>query len=220
MRYLNRLKGKFAIINDSLHQVEHSLEAMVPFLQYFNKDISIIPILVPSMDPERMQECGKALADAVRQVAEKYGWEWGKDFAVIVTTDAVHYGNEDWGGADMAFFGCDTAGNRKALMHEKEIIENCLAGKTDPGNFKLFSSYTLKPENFREYKWTWCGRYSVPVTLYFSYYLNGSQPLNGELVGYSTSITSEHIPVDDIGMGRTAIATDCHWVGYAALGYR
>jgi MEMO1 family protein len=29
-----------------------------------------------------------------------------------------------------------------------------------------------------------------------------------------------HIPVDDIRMGRTAIATNCHWVGYAALGYR
>lgn len=53
-----------------------------------------------------------------------------------------------------------------------------------------------------------------------AFYLNGSRPVNGELIGYSTSITSAHIPVDDISMGRTAIATDCHWVGYAALGYR
>jgi len=37
---------------------------------------------------------------------------------------------------------------------------------------------------------------------------------------YSTSIASEHIPVDDIRMGRTAIATDCHWVGYAAIANR
>ena len=87
-------------------------------------------------------------------------------------------------------------------------------------NFRLFSSYTLKSENYKEYKWTWCGRYSVPAALYTAYYLNDSKPLNGELVGYSTSITSNHIPVDDIRMGRTAIATDCHWVGYAAIGYR
>jgi hypothetical protein len=51
-------------------------------------------------------------------------------------------------------------------------------------------------------------------------YINDLQPLNGELTGYSTSITSDHIPVYDIRMGRTAIATACHWVGYAALGYR
>ena len=60
----------------------------------------------------------------------------------------------------------------------------------------------------------------MPVALYTSYYINESQPLKGELIGYSTSITSDHITVDDIRMGRTAIATDCHWVGYAAIVYR
>jgi AmmeMemoRadiSam system protein B len=214
------LSGKYAIISDTLQKVEHSVEAMIPFLQYFNKDISIIPILVPQMNPGRMQACGKALADAIRLVASRHRWEWGRDFAVIVTTDAVHYGNEDWGGSDYAFFGCDTTGNLKALNLEDEIIRKCLTGKVMPENIKLFNSYTLEPDNYRKYKWTWCGRYSVPVTLYTSYYLNNSEPLTGELIGYSTSIMSEHVPVDDIGMGHTAIATDCHWVGYAAIGYR
>jgi MEMO1 family protein len=214
------LKDKYAIISDTLHKVEHSLEALIPFLQYFNKDISIVPILVPAMSPYHIQECGKALADAIRLVAGRHGWEWGRDFAIIVTTDAVHYGNEDWGGSDMAPFGCDSTGNRKALALESEIINNCLEGIIAPDNFRLFSTYTLKPDNYREYKWTWCGRYCVPVALYTSYYLNNSHSLKGEFTGYSTSITSGHIPVEDIGMSRTAIATDCHWVGYAALGYR
>jgi Predicted dioxygenase len=214
------LKGKFAIISDTLQKVEHSVEAMIPYLQYFDRDISIIPILVPAMSPDRMQECGKALAEAIRKVTHKHKWEWGTDYAIVVTTDAVHYGNQDWDGADMAFFGCDSTGNKKALQHEDEIIQKCLTGSVMPENFRLFSAYTLKSENYKEYKWTWCGRYCVPVALYTSYYLNDSQPLKGELVGYSTSITSDHIPVDDIRMGRTAIATDCHWVGYASLGYR
>ncbi|MGB8490775.1 MAG: AmmeMemoRadiSam system protein B [Bacteroidales bacterium] len=213
------LGSRYAIRSDTLHKVEHSLESMIPFLQYFNRDVSIVPILVTAMDPARMRECGKALADAVRKVAADNGWEWGRDYALIVTTDAVHYGNEDWGGTDMAFFGCDSTGNNKALAREHEIIGNCLAGQTGPDNFRRFISYTLKPDNFREYQWTWCGRYSMPVALFASHYLNNMQPLNGELLGYSTSITSEHVPVDDIGMGRTAIATGCHWVGYAALGY-
>jgi len=216
----NLLSKKIAIVNDTLQKIEHSVEAMIPFLQYFNRNITIVPILVPAMNPDRMEVCGKALANAIRIVAKNHKWEWGTDFAVVVTTDAVHYGNEDWGGTDRAYFGCDEQGNVKAREHESVIIDNCLKGEVVPEKIRLFSKYTLNPENFREYKWTWCGRYSVPLALYTSYYLNDSNPLSGELIGYSTSITSPHIPVDDIGMGRTAIATNCHWVGYAALGYK
>jgi AmmeMemoRadiSam system protein B len=216
----NRLKKDYAIINDSLQKVEHSVEAMIPFLQYFNRNISIVPILVPAMSPDRMQQCGRALADAIESVAAKHGWTWGTDYAIIVTTDAVHYGNEDWGGVDRAFFGCDQKGNSTARDHEAEIIKNCLKGELTPENFRLFSTYTLNSDNYKEYIWTWCGRYSVPVTLYTTYYLNDSKPVTGELIDYSTSITSTHIPVDDLRMGRTAIATDCHWVGYAAIGFR
>jgi AmmeMemoRadiSam system protein B len=214
------LAGKFAIVNDSLHKIEHSVEAMIPFLQYFNKNISIVPILVPTMSPDRMEACGKALADAIRAVAKSHKWEWGTDYAIVVTTDAVHYGNEDWGGVDRAYFGCDEKGNIKARDNEAEIIDSCFKGELKPEKIRLFNTYTLKSDNYKDYKWTWCGRYSVPVASYASYYLNESKPLSGELVGYSTSITSAHIPVDDIVMGRTAIATNCHWVGYASIGYR
>jgi AmmeMemoRadiSam system protein B len=214
------LAGKYAKVNDSLQKVEHSVEALIPYLQYFNRNISIIPILVPAMSPGRMKECGKALADAVRKVAWKHKWAWGRDFAIVVTTDAVHYGNEDWGGTDRAYFGCDDEGNRRARHHEYEIINNCLLKKLSPEKIELFSEYTLNPDNFREYKWTWCGRYCVPVALYASYFLDDKGSLEGNLAGYSTSITSLHYMVDDIGMGHTAIATRCHWVGYAALGYR
>ncbi len=216
----NLLKKNIAIVSDTLQKVEHSVEALIPFLQYFNRNISIVPIIVPAMSPDRMQECGKALADAIQAVAAKHKWEWGTDYAIVVTTDAVHYGNQDWGGVDRATFGCDEQGNLKARKLEAEIIENCLKGNLTPEKIRLFSTYTLNPDNFREYKWTWCGRYSVPVALYATFYLNSSKPSSGELIGYSTSITRAHIPVDDIRMGRTAIATDCHWVGYAELGYR
>ncbi len=217
---IKTLGEEFVIISDTMHSVEHSLESMIPFMQYFNRSISIIPILVPAMSPARMDECGKALADAINNVAESNGWEWGKDYSIVVTTDAVHYGNEDWGGKDYAMYGCNDEGNSLARAHEHEIIEKCLSGEVGPENFRQFSEYTLDSTDYHNYKWTWCGRYCVPVALYTAYYLNDSGALNGELIGYSTSITSDHIPVKDIGMGTTAIATDCHWVGYAALGYR
>ena len=217
---LDILRNKYAIVSDTLHKIEHSVEAMIPFLQYFNKDITIVPILVPAMSPDRMQQCGKALADAISAVVKKHGWKWGSDYSIVVTTDAVHYGNEDWGGVDYAYYGCDERGNTRARDHEADIIRNCFDGEITPENIRLFSKYTLNSHNYREYIWTWCGRYSVPVALYSAFYINGSKPVNGELIGYSTSITSSHIPVDDLRMGCTAIATDFHWVGYAAIGYR
>jgi len=60
----------------------------------------------------------------------------------------------------------------KDVEHEAMIIDSCLKGEVVPEKIRLFSKYTLNPENFREYKWTWCGRYSVPLALYTSYYLN------------------------------------------------
>jgi AmmeMemoRadiSam system protein B len=215
-----KLEGKYAIVNDSLHSVEHSLESMIPFLQYFNREINIIPILVPAMDQARMDVCGKALANAINEVAEKNKWEWGRDYAIIVTTDAVHYGNEDWNGSDYAFFGCNEIGNRKAVEHETGIIDSCLKDNIIPEKIRQFNKLTLDDSDFRKYKWTWCGRYCVPVALYTAYYLDKANSLKGEVIGYSASITVRHIPVDDLNMGRTAIATPCHWVGYAAVGYR
>jgi len=214
------LGGEYAIISDTMHRVEHSVESMIPFLQYFNRQVMIVPILVPTMHPDRMKACGRALASAIRRIAEQHEWEWGRDYALVVTTDAVHYGNEDWGGKDYAFMGCDEAGNREARVHEMEIIRNTLEGSIQPERVNQFSEYTLDPNDHRVYKWTWCGRYSIPTALYTAYYLRSPQPMVGELIGYSTSITGNHIPVNDLWMGTTAIATSCHWVGYVALGYR
>jgi hypothetical protein len=82
---------------------------------------------------------------------------------------------------------------------------------------------TLDDLDFRKYKWTWCGRYSIPLGLLTSFYLTELQhrkPLSGIPVGYSTSIEREPIPVKDIGMGVTAPANIHHWVGYPAIGYK
>jgi AmmeMemoRadiSam system protein B len=214
------LKADHAMLSDTMQKVEHSVESMIPYLQYFNRDVSIVSILAPAMSLDRMEENGKALADAIKTVADKHNWKWGVDYAVVVTTDATHYGDEDWGGNDRAPFGSDDAGNQKARDLEHEIIMNCLKGDVNPENIKRFSEYTLSAEDFHEYIWYWCGRYSIPIALWTTYYLNNAQTIKGEFIGYATSITCEHIPVDDLGFGRTAIATDGHWVGYAALGYR
>lgn len=221
---LQNLDDSLYTVNDSMHRIEHSLEALIPFLQYFNRQVEIIPVLVPYMSFSRMDSIAASLSEVLYSVLSNHQLLWGSDFAVVITTDAVHYGDEDWGGKNYAPFGCDSTGNARAVEHEYEIIKTTLEGKLSREKIRKFTGFTLQESNYREYKWTWCGRYSVPLGLLTAYYLQDhftdQDPLEGLLVGYSNSIDHEHIYVDDLMMGRTAVATPHHWVGYAAIGYR
>ena len=108
------------------------------------------------------------------------------------------------------------------MHHEYEIINNCLVGDIRPEKVEKFTQYTVQEQDFRKYKWTWCGRYSVPFGLLTAYYLQGEEntKLQGYFLGYGNSLDYPHIKVSDLRMGTTAIANQHHWVGYAAVGYR
>ena len=219
----NRLPNPVYMIHDSLHQSEHSLEAIVPFLQYYNRNIEIIPILVPYMSFDRMKEIAGLLSRALFEVIQKNDLMWGRDIAIVISSDAVHYGCEEWGGSDFAFYGCDSSGYKKAVSHEYEIIRNSLNGEIKRDKIRKFTNYTVQDTNYRIYKWTWCGRYSVPFGLLTTYSLAQNLrvgPIKGKLLGYTTSIDHDTIPVSDLKMGKTARASIKHWVGYAAIGYK
>jgi AmmeMemoRadiSam system protein B len=219
---VEKLPIDMLIVHDSMHMVEHSIESMLPFLQYFNPDVEIIPVLVPYMNFERMQQISISLASCINQVMEKHNLIWGNDFALLITTDAVHYGDEEWGGKNYAPFGVDSMGYLRAVEHEHEIINNCLVGELTEERIKRFFGYTVDPNNYMEYQWTWCGRYSVPFGLLTTLKMNSlskNVPLDGHFIGYTNSIDHEPIPFDDLGMGRTAIATQRHWVGYTSVGF-
>ena len=204
-------------VNDSMQKIEHSVEALLPFLQYYNPHIQIVSILVPYMSYDRMKEIALPLAKAINKVAEAHNWKWGKDYAIAISTDAVHYGDEDWGGKNFAYYGTDSSGYQQAIAHEQEII-GTLTGELTPEKVKTFTEYTVEKEDYKTYKWTWCGRYSVPFGLLTSYYLNELQdnpPLTGRFIGYANSIDHPHVPVKDLNMGVTAPANMHHWVGYA-----
>jgi AmmeMemoRadiSam system protein B len=210
------------LVSDTLQKVEHSVESMLPFLQYFNRDVEIVSILVPAMNTAKMAEIARPLASAISRIMKEHRLTWGKDVALLITTDAVHYGDEDWGGKNMAPFGADSAGYVRAIAKEHFIVDGCLAGSVDKDKILKFADTTVKPDDYKEYQWTWCGRYSVPlgltVALDLQKEMNAAQ-LSGKIIGYSTSIDHPQLRVDDLRMGKTAKAGIRHWVGYASVGY-
>ena len=219
---MKKLPEDMFVIHDSLQTVEHSLEAVIPFLEHYNNDVKIIPIIVPYMSYDRMEAVSAALAPAIAETMHRAGLSWGTGWSIVISTDAVHYGNEDWGGKNYDRFGVDSAGYRQTVDYEQHIMYHMLAGELSPGKIKAFSTCTVLESDYHEYKWTWCGRYSVPLGLLTAYKISEikNEPLTGIPVGYSTSIANNPIPVSDLGMGVTAPAKLTHWVGYAAVGYR
>jgi MEMO1 family protein len=211
-------------VSDEMQSIEHSVEAKLPFLQHYNRAVEFVPILVPAMSLARMDEVASQLARAIAPVIDQERLEWGVDVTLLSSTDAVHYGDEGWGGQNLARYGADAKGYAKALVHERQIMRDCFEGELRPDKIERFSRYTLADHDHREYKWAWCGRYSVPFGLFTAWHLHrlrAAPPLAGTILGYTTSLEGKGIKVDDLdGMGVTAPATLRHWVGYAAVGFR
>jgi AmmeMemoRadiSam system protein B len=70
--------------NDQAHLWEHSLEVQLPFIQYFRKDASIVPICVShEAGLEELETLGRALAAAIRAHE--------KETLIVASTDMSHY---------------------------------------------------------------------------------------------------------------------------------
>ncbi len=220
---INELPNNIYVVHDSMETLEHSVEAIIPFLQYQNRNLEIISILVPYMSYDRMNFISENLVEVISKIINKNNLTLGKDIALISSSDAVHYGDEEWGGKNYAPYGTDSSGNAQAVSHELEIINKCFNGEMTPEKIAEFYSYTVNPDDFREYKWTWCGRYSIPFGLLTAIKLQSlldENKLIGVPIAYATSIAQKHLKVEDLRMGQTAVATPHHWVGYPAIGFK
>ncbi len=211
------------IIHDEMMQLEHSLEAITPFLQQNNKNVEIIPMLVPYNSYESMDTFSEIIAQALAALMKEKNMKYGEDLAVVISSDAIHYGSEGWGSSNLAPFGVDSIGTAQAYQKDLNIIKNFLTGEITPERVSNFNKITVKEENYFEYNWTWCGRYSIPFGLLMAHNLKliiDNEPLKGSLVDYRSSLHNEHLKVNDLKMGTTAPATNTHWVGYSGIKYK
>lgn len=69
------------------HQMEHSLEVQVPFIQYRNPEASLVPICLGHLRLQDLLDLGTAIASVVRQSKEPT--------LLIASTDMTHFESAD-----------------------------------------------------------------------------------------------------------------------------
>ena len=77
-----KLDKNLYITSNEAHQAEHSIEAMIPFLQHFNPDVRIAPIMVTGMNFETMERISGELASAIAAYIKENNLKIGKDIFV------------------------------------------------------------------------------------------------------------------------------------------
>ncbi len=79
------IKDKSLLIEDDYmaHVEEHSIEVQLPFLQYKNPKIKIVPIAIKHSEYERLKELGISIANALE--------EFGEETLIVVSSDMSHY---------------------------------------------------------------------------------------------------------------------------------
>ena len=69
--------------DSAAHQIEHSLEVQVPFLQYFKSDIKIVPIVLSFATGSIYKQIGKEIARAIKDL--------NREVVIIASSDMTHY---------------------------------------------------------------------------------------------------------------------------------
>jgi len=65
------------------HVYEHSIEVQIPFLQYRQKGLKIVPICLSRIPFDACKRLGAALEEAIREI--------GEEALIVASTDMTHY---------------------------------------------------------------------------------------------------------------------------------
>lgn len=76
------------IQSDSVaHQLEHSLEVQLPFIQYLRPDVTISALCIGHGDYPPLRDIGRGIAAAVK--------EYGGEVLIVASSDMTHYESAD-----------------------------------------------------------------------------------------------------------------------------
>jgi len=220
---ISKLPSSDYIISSPMQAEEHSVEALVPWLQYFNRDVEIVSIMVPYMRWSKLDSLSKDLAKAIAEIIKEHNWKLGVDIAFLMSNDCSHYGDQGWGGRNYAPFGVDCEGLKKATERDIKIAMETLCEELSTEKVHRFYSSVINEKDYYQYRVTWCGRFAVPFganTLTYLMQELGRAPLRGTFLRYGDSVELGELDLRKVGLGVTAPANLHHWVAYISIGYR
>ena len=76
-----------AISNSLAHEREHSLETQLPFLQYFKKNVKIVPICLKKINYSQCKNLSNAIVKSVEQIK--------KSVLIVASSDMTHFESHD-----------------------------------------------------------------------------------------------------------------------------
>ncbi|MBW4054900.1 MAG: AmmeMemoRadiSam system protein B [Proteobacteria bacterium] len=94
------------------HQLEHSLEVQLPFIQYLRSDVTISAICLGHGDYVPLREIGAGIAAAIR--------EYGEEVLIVASSDMTHYES-----AASAHRKDEMALERALALDGKGLLEVC-----------------------------------------------------------------------------------------------
>ena len=184
-------------VSDPMHSIEHSVEAKLPFLQHYNRGVEFVPILVPCMSFARMNELAPQLAPRSRRSCTRKACNGVPISPCSSSTDAVHYGDDGWGGRD---FACLRRRTRKATpRRSRTSSESCaIASKASCGRTRSSALPAIRLPTTIIANTSGRGAGAIPFPSACSrawhlQQLQGAPPLAGTVFGYTTSLDGQRI---------------------------
>jgi MEMO1 family protein len=147
------------------------------------------------------------------------GWQLGRDVAIVVSTDGVHYGADfkhvPYGAGGIEAF-------TKALAFDRALVRGTLSGPLSRDKPRRFFSTVVDAERPDTYLVPWCGRFSVPLgTMLIEATARnlGIGAPRAVPIALGVSVDTPELAVRDVGMGPTAPANLYHFVTHPAVAF-
>jgi len=214
-----RLPADEMMISNKAQDIEHSIEALVPFLQYYNRDFKLTPIMVAGMSFERMEQVSDHLSKILRDYIQHNSLSPGKDIFFLISSDLNHYG-EDF---DNAPYGKDSAAHIEATANDQKIAKAAFDGKLTAEKINnLTQMLWEKGPNDSIARPLWCGQYSISfglLTTMKTLKAVSDKDFSGKILRYSDTWTEGALPVERTSLGTTAPFSLEHWVGFLSAGF-
>jgi AmmeMemoRadiSam system protein B len=199
------------------HDFEHSLEPLVCWLKHVNPQVTIVPVIVPASHFDRLQEIADHLGSALQAEMSQRHWQLGRDVAIAISADGIHYGPDFH---QEAFGTGGLEAYTRAVEKDHGLLTGPLSGPLTTEKIRAVYETFVDPDEPDVYRWTWCGRFSVPLGLLTLQRLTRDHGgATGHAVAYGTSVGWPELGLRDTGMSPTSPSNLYHFVGYPGVAF-